>query len=190
MSFNRLRNVKQDPYKTSAQSLRNRMARFLWQIVYLLFFRPSPRQFHAWRSMILRMFGAKLGPDCHIYPKVVVWAPWNLVCEDVVAIADEAIIYNPSLITLESHSTISQQAYLCCATHDYDDPAFPVISKPITIGSYAWVCARATVLLGVTVGEGAVLGLGSVASRNLEPWTVYAGLPAKKIKERKRKKQL
>ncbi len=178
--------MKQDPYKAPAKSLRNRMARFLWQIVYLLLFRTSPRPFHAWRATLLRLFGAKLGSDCHVYPKVVIWAPWNLICEDVVAIADEAIIYNPSPITLKSHCTISQQAYLCSATHDYDDPAFPVISEPITVGCYAWICARATVLLGVTVGEGAVLGLGSVASRNLEPWTVYAGLPAKKIKERKK----
>lgn len=135
--------------------------------------------------MLLKLFGAKLGPDCHVYPKAVIWAPWNLLCEDVVAIADEAIVYNPSPITLKSHSTVSQQAFLCGATHDYDDPAFPMISEPIVVGSYAWICARATVLPGVTVGEGAVLALGSVASRDLEPWSVYAGLPARKIKQRK-----
>lgn len=175
-----------DPYKAPAKSLQNKLARFLWQIAYVMLFRISPRPMHAWRTMILRLFGAKMGPDCHVYPKAVIWAPWNLQCEDVVAIADEAIIYNPSTITLQSHSTVSQQAYLCGATHDYDDPSFPMISEPITIGRYAWVCARATVLPGVTVGEGAVLGLGSVASKNLDSWTVYAGLPAKKIRERKK----
>jgi putative colanic acid biosynthesis acetyltransferase WcaF len=81
---------------------------------------------------------------------------------------------------------VSQQAYLCGATHDYRDPAFPMIWAPITIGRYAWICARATVQSGVTVGEGAVLGLGSVTARDLEPWTVYAGVPAQKIKARPR----
>lgn len=175
-----------DPYKVAAMPHGSRLARLLWQIVYALLFRTSPRPFHTWRAMLLRLFGARLGPDCHIYPRAVIWAPWNLSCEDTVAIADEAIIYNPSPISLKSHCTISQQAYLCGATHDHDNPAFPMISAPITIERYAWVCARATVLLGVSVGEGAVLGLGSVASRDLEPWSVYAGLPARKISERNR----
>lgn len=179
-------NVRQDPYKMHSVSFRIRAVRFVWQAVYVLLFRTSPRPLHIWRAGLLRLFGAKLGRDCHIYPKAVIWAPWNLSCEDVVAIADEAIVYNPRLITLKSHCTISQQAYLCGATHDYDDPAFPMTSAPITIGRYAWVCARATVLLGVTVGEGAVLGLGSVTSKDLEPWSIYSGLPAKKIKDRKR----
>lgn len=175
-----------DPHETPCASLRNRAARLVWHIMYVLFFRPSPRFLYVWRVGVLRLFGAKLGRGCHIYPKAVIWAPWNLVCEDVVAIGDHAIIYNPAPITLQSHCIISQQAYLCGASHDYDNPAFPMISRPIVIGRYAWVCARATVLLGVTVGEGAVLGLGSVASKDLDPWTVYAGMPARKIKERNR----
>lgn len=178
--------MARDPYTASAKSPKNRLARLLWHIAYVTLFRFSPRPMHAWRAMVLRFFGARLGPGCHIYPKAVIWAPWNLRCEDVVAIADEAIVYNPSPITLQSHSTVSQQAYLCGATHNYNDPAFPMLSEPITIGRYAWICARATVLPGVIVGEGSVLGLGSVTSKNLEPWTVYAGLPAKKIKERKK----
>jgi putative colanic acid biosynthesis acetyltransferase WcaF len=178
--------MTQDPYKVPAMPLGNRLGRFLWQIVYTLLFRTSPRPFHAWRAMLLRVFGARLGPGCHIYPRAVIWAPWNLSCEDTVAIADEAIVYNPDPVNLKSHCIISQQAYLCGATHDYDDPAFPMISAPITVERYAWVCARASVMPGVTIGEGVVLGLGSVASSDLEPWSVYAGLPARKIRERKR----
>jgi putative colanic acid biosynthesis acetyltransferase WcaF len=102
-----------------------------------------------------------------------------------VAIADDAFIYNPSMVILGSHSTISQQAYLCGATHDYDDPRFPMISEPITLGAYCWVCARATVQMGVTMGEGSVLGLGAIATGDLEPWGVYAGIPARKVKDRK-----
>ncbi|HTF63597.1 MAG TPA: hypothetical protein VK638_12930, partial [Edaphobacter sp.] len=51
---------------------------------------------------------------------------------------------------------------------------------------YSWVCARASVAPGVHMEEGAVLGLGSVATRNLEAWAIYAGVPAVKLKERKR----
>lgn len=158
--------------------------RSLWAVAYALLFRPSPRPLHAWRTFLLRCFGARIGASCHIYPGARIWAPWNLVCGDVTAIADEAVIYNPARVELGSHSTISQQAYLCGATHDYNDPGFPLIPAPIHIGAYAWICARATVQAGVRVAEGAVLGLGAVATRDLAPWSVNVGVPARKIKER------
>jgi putative colanic acid biosynthesis acetyltransferase WcaF len=176
-----------DPYLAASFPLSNRLMRLVWGIVYALLFRPSPRPAHAWRSFLLRCFGARMGPSCHIYPKAVVWAPWNLCCDDAVGIADGATVYNPSPIVLGSHATISQEAYLCGATHDYEDPAFPLVSAGISIGAYAWVCARATVQPGISVGEGAVLALGSVATRNLDAWTVYAGIPARAVKKRSMK---
>lgn len=174
-----------DPYLRPAFSVGNRLKRLIWNITWLLLYRPSPRPFHAWRSMLLRLFGAKLGPDCHFYPGSRVWAPWNLHCAESVALADGAEIYNPSPMTFGSHSIISQQAYICGATHDYDHPAFPLLSYRMTFGAYSWICARASVAPGVNVGEGAVLGLASVATRDMEPWSVYAGSPAVKVKERK-----
>jgi len=175
-----------DPYLVPAFPLRTRLLRAGWGIVYVLLFRTSPRPCHRWRAFLLRCFGSKLGKNCHIYGGARIWAPWNLTCDDQATIADEAIVYNPEPIALGSHAIVSQQAYLCGATHDYDNPAFPLIAFPISIGSYAWVCARATVQPGVAVGEGAVLALGSVATHNLEPWTVYAGVPARRLKARVR----
>ncbi|WP_433972987.1 putative colanic acid biosynthesis acetyltransferase [Tunturiibacter lichenicola] len=174
-----------DPYLRPAFSFRDRLRRLNWNICWAIFYRTSPRPLHAWRSFLLRLFGAQMGPNCHFYPKSKVWAPWNLVCADQVTAGDGVEIYNPAPITLGSHAILSQEAYLCGATHDYDDPAFPLIAYAMTIGPYAWVCARASVAPGVNVGEGAVLGLGSVATRTLEAWTVYAGVPAVKVKDRK-----
>jgi putative colanic acid biosynthesis acetyltransferase WcaF len=181
--------MARDPYLAPSFPLNIRLSRFAWTVACALLFRISPRPFHAWRSFLLRCFGAKMGKACHVYPRARIWAPWNLACGDVAAIADEAVIYNPERIVLGSHSTISQQAYLCGATHDYNDPRFPLVAAPIDIGAYAWICARATVQPGVNVAEGAVLGLGSVATRDLEPWSVNVGIPARKIKERKRHAQ-
>ncbi len=173
-----------DPYLRPAFSSRNRACRFFWNICWALFYRTSPRPLHAWRSFLLRSFGATLGPNCHFYPGSKIWAPWNLACADSVAAGDGAEIYNPAPIKLGSHVILSQQAYLCGATHDFDDLAFPLLAYTMEIGAHAWICARASITPGVTVGEGAVLGLGSVATRDLEPWTVYAGVPAIKIKQR------
>jgi putative colanic acid biosynthesis acetyltransferase WcaF len=175
-----------DAYLRPAFSLNVRFKRMAWNFVRVLLYQLSPRPFHGWRAMLLRAFGAHMGPNCHFYPKSRVWAPWNLICADQVTVADDAEIYNPSPMSFGSHAILSQESYLCGATHDYDDPAFPLIAFAMQVGAYSWICARASVLPGVNVGEGAVLGLGSVATRDLEPWTVYAGSPAVKVKERVR----
>ncbi|NEP77054.1 MAG: putative colanic acid biosynthesis acetyltransferase [Okeania sp. SIO3B3] len=167
-----------------AFSRKNRLMRLAWGVVEVVLFRLSPRPMHRWRCMLLKLFGAKLGTNVAIYPRTRVWAPWNLACGSNIGIADEAIIYNPSPITLGDYVTVSQQAYLCGASHDVMDPDFPLIHAPITLHNHAWICARATVQMGVTVGEGAVLALGGVATKNLQPWTIYAGIPAKAVKKR------
>jgi putative colanic acid biosynthesis acetyltransferase WcaF len=174
-----------DAYTQPSFSFGNRALRALWNLCWLLLYRPSPRPFHAWRSLLLRLFGAKLGPHCHFYPSAKIWAPWNLFCDDQVTAGDGVEIYNPAPIVCGSHVIFSQGSYVCGATHDYNDPAFPLLAYRMTFGAYAWICARASVAPGVNVGEGAVLGLGSVATRNLSAWTVYAGNPAVAIKQRK-----
>ena len=176
----------EDAYTRPAFSIGNRARRLLWNTIWLLLFRFSPRPFHAWRAMLLRLFGATLGSDCHFYPAAKIWAPWNLICADHVAAGDGVEIYNPSPMHFASHVILSQDCYLCGATHDYNDPAFPLLAYQMSFGQYAWICARASVGPGVNVGEGAVLGLGSVATRDLAPWTVYGGNPAVVIRERKR----
>ncbi len=174
-----------DPYLRPSFPLQSRVKRLVWNVCWLLLYRTSPRPVHAWRSMLLRMFGAKMGPRCHFYPASKVWAPWNLECADQVTAGDGAEIYNPAPMYFGSHAIVSQGAYLCGATHDFDDPAFPLLAYSTSVGAYAWVCARAVVSPGVNLGEGAVLGLAAVATRDLAPWGVYAGVPAIKVKERK-----
>lgn len=175
-----------DPYLRPAFSASNRMRRLVWNTAWMLLCRWTPAPLHAWRAAVLRLFGAKMGSDCHVYGSARVWAPWNLVCEDHVAIGPGAEVYNPCTIELRSHVILSQNSYVCGATHDDNDPAFPLLGYRMTLEAYAWICARAAVGPGVRVGQGAVLGLQSVATRDLEPWTVYGGSPAVKLRDRRR----
>ncbi|ACO31581.1 MULTISPECIES: acetyltransferase [Acidobacterium] len=175
-----------DPHLQASYSVSNRARRAVWNLFYALFFRTSPRPFHGWRSMILRLFGAKLAPNCHFYPKCRIWAPWNLVCEEAVGVGDDAELYNPSLLTIGSHAVVSQGAYVCGATHLYNEPSFRLVSYPMRIGAYSWVCAKAIVSPGVNVGDGAILAMASLATKDLEPFGVYAGMPARKVKDRDR----
>lgn len=166
--------------------LSNRIMRGLWAIVYSFFYRLSPRPMLAWRVLLLRLFGAKMGAHCHFHRAARIWAPWNLRCGDRVCVADGAELYNPSPLIMGSHCIVSQGAYICGATHEYNDPAFRLVHFPMRLGPYSWICARAMVNPGVNVGAGAILALGSVATRDLEPLGIYAGIPARKVKERLR----
>lgn len=166
----------------SVFSFRNRAGRQCWNIVWLLLFRPTPRSFHAWRRLLLRVFGARIGGRAHVYAGARIWAPWNLVVGREAAIADGADIYNPSRIEIGEYAVVSQGAYLCGASHDYKSWDFPLISAPIVVGARAWIAARAIVQMGVTIGEGCVVGAGSVVTRDMPAWTVCAGAPCRPIR--------
>jgi putative colanic acid biosynthesis acetyltransferase WcaF len=163
-------------------SIRNRAARQVWNIVWLLLFRPTPRPFHGWRRLLLRCFGARVGAGAHVYAGARIWAPWNLVVGRAAAIADGAVVYNPSRIEIGESAVISQDAYLCGASHDFESWEFPLITEPIVVGRHAWVAARAIVQMGVTVGEGCVVGAGSVVTHDMPAWTVCAGNPCRAIR--------
>lgn len=165
-------------------SIRNRIGRILWGICYITFFRFSPRTFHCYRTMILKLFGAKVGERVHVYPKVKIWAPWNLELGDECGVGDEAILYSQGKISLGKRVVISQGTHLCAGTHDYTKEGFPLITKPIRIEDNVWVAAEAFVHPGVTIGEGAVVGARSVVTKDMPAWMVCAGHPCKPIKKR------
>src|SRR4051794_9584410 len=101
-----------DAYGGPSFSLANRLARAAWQLCWLLLFRPSPRPLHAWRSWLLSRWGARMGKRCHIYPGAVVWAPWNLVCEDDAGVGDGVKLYNQAVIHLGRRCVVSQGSHL------------------------------------------------------------------------------
>jgi putative colanic acid biosynthesis acetyltransferase WcaF len=102
----------------------------------------------------------------------------------MVIVGDKAELYSLGKIVIGDGTMISQEAYLCAGTHDYSDVSLPLVTLPIEIGAEAWICARAFVCPGVKVGTGAVVGACGVVVKDVEPWTVVGGNPAKFIKNR------
>jgi putative colanic acid biosynthesis acetyltransferase WcaF len=172
------------PRSLSAHSSRKKAARAAWGVVWALLYRPSPRVCHGWRRFLLRLFGARVARGAHPYPSARIWAPWNLEMGEHSCLADRVDCYSVDRITVGPHATVSQYSYLCTASHDYRRPDMPVITAPIVIGARAWVAADVFVGPGVTVGEGAVVGARSSVFRDVEPWVVVAGAPARFITRR------
>ena len=172
------------PYKNQL-GWKNKAARALWQLAYVMLFRPTPNiLFWEWRVRLLRGFGAKVGKHCKIRSSATIWAPWNLELGDYVSIGQKAQIYCVDKIIVCTKVCISQGAYLCTASHNIYHKDNPLITAPIHIESFAWVAADAFVGMGVTIGEGAVVGARAAVFRNVAPWTVVGGNPAKLLKHR------
>ncbi|PTX45342.1 putative colanic acid biosynthesis acetyltransferase WcaF [Christiangramia gaetbulicola] len=169
----------------SSFSLKNKCARVLWGGCYWLLFRPfNLPVFSSWRSMILRLFRAKVAKGANIYASARIWAPWNFEIGEFSSIGPKADIYNQGKIVIGSNTVISQKAYLCASTHNHNLPSFPLITKPIIIGDQVWVAAAAFIGPGVQIEHGAVVGARSAVFKNVAAWTVVGGNPAKYIMER------
>lgn len=140
---------------------------------------------YGWRAFLLRCFGASIGRRCRIRRTVRVYYPWNLQLGDAAILGDEAEIYSLGLISIGPRAMISQQAYLCAGSHDYTHPDLPLLTPPISIGEEAWICARAFVGPGVIIGNGAVVAAAAVVVKDVPPWMIVGGNPAKIIKPRR-----
>lgn len=169
----------QSPY-----TLREKLGRVLWWFVQATLFRWSGHNMYGWRRFLLKFFGARLASSARLRPTVSIECPWNLCMEENTSVGDRAILYALGPITIKRRASVSQHTHLCAATHDYTVPGLPLVRLSIMVEEDAWLAADSFVGPGVTIGKGAVLGARGCAFKDLEPWTIYGGNPAKPIKAR------
>ncbi|GAV19892.1 putative colanic acid biosynthesis acetyltransferase WcaF [Mariprofundus micogutta] len=128
-----------------------------------------------------------MGHGTYAYPSVQIWAPWNLEMHDHSCLSHFVDCYCVDKVILGQRATVSQYSFLCTASHDFNHHDLPIVSAPIVIEENAWVTAAVFIGPGVTVGAGAVVAARSTVTRDIPPWTVVAGVPAKSIGSRDRK---
>ncbi|MER2520296.1 MAG: putative colanic acid biosynthesis acetyltransferase [Bdellovibrionales bacterium] len=156
----------------------------LWWIVQSLLIHTTPQFMYGWRRFLWRLFGAKIGDHVMIRPSARVTYPWKVSVGDNSWIGDRAELYSLGPIDIGSNAVVSQDSYLCAATHDHEKPDFPLVAKAIHIEDQVWIAAGCFIAPGVTIGRGAILGARSVALRDIPPAAIYAGHPAKLLKMR------
>ena len=156
---------------------------YLWYFTSMLFFKSGLVPFSNILVIILKAFGAKIGKDVRIKPYVHIRYPWKLTLGDHSWLAD-CYIENLDQVTIGKNVCVSQQAMLMTGNHNYNSKSFDLVTKPIILEDGVWLCARSTVLPGVTAHSHSVLAAGSTISKNMEAYSIYQGTPALKIRDR------
>lgn len=157
----------------------------LWQIIQATLFGCSPQPFYGWRRLLLRLFGAKIGRNVLLRPSVRVTYPWKLAIGDHSWVGDRAELYSLGPIRIGANVVISQRTYLCGATHDYRQIDFPIVAPGVVIEDQAWLAADVFVAPGIRIGMGAVVGARASIFRDIPPYAVTVGTPARIIGSRR-----
>lgn len=158
--------------------------RLCWYLTNVVFFINPAQPFSGLKVALLRLYGAKVGQGVVIKPGVNIKYPWLLEIGDHTWIGERVWIDNLAKVEIGSHVCISQGAMLLTGNHDYKKVSFDLQIEPIYIEAGAWLGAQSTVCPGVRVASHAVLALGSIATKNLEAYTVYQGNPAVAVRPR------
>lgn len=166
-------------------SRKHQVIRLIWGVVWPMATWFLPRSMGMpWKRTLLRAFGAKVADTANVYSSAKVYYPANLEMGAYSCMASDVDCYNVDKISIGANTTVSQGAFLCTASHDITDPLNTLITAPIVIEDQAWIGAKAFVGMGVTIGEGAVVGARAAVFKDVEPWTVVGGNPARFIKKR------
>ena len=176
--------VQLNKFDNSWYNPENKIKILLWYITnHLIFnvFIPFPSSL---KSFILRLFGAKIGKKVVIKPQVNIKYPWFLSIDDNTWIGENVWIDNLAQVTIGKNCCLSQGAMLLCGNHDFKKESFDLIVKEIVLEDGVWIGAKTVVCPGVKCYSHALLTVGSIATKDLKPYTINKGNPALPIKER------
>lgn len=173
-------------YQHTYESGRSWIIRACWFFVGAPLVRWQLMPWSGLRCRILRLFGAEIGSGVVIKPGVRIKFPWLLKAGDNTWIGEDCWIDNLAAVVLGDNVCLSQGVYLCTGNHDWDDPQFALLVRPIRILDGAWIGAKALVGPGTVIGEGAVVAMGGVALHGIPPYEIHGGNPAKLLGYRSR----
>jgi acetyltransferase-like isoleucine patch superfamily enzyme len=139
---------------------------------------------HRVRNYFYRRSGVTLPYTSSIHWRAEFYAPNGVVIGENCIIGDNCFLDGREGITFGENVNIGSHVSIYTRQHDVDSPDFAEVGAPVVIGTHAWIASHAVILPGVTIGEGAVVAAGSVVPRDVAPFTLVGGNPARLIRAR------
>lgn len=177
--------LEQNKRTDSPWTFKHKVKMLFWDYIWAICCRWTPKPFNKWRLFWLKLFGAKIEGRVFVHQRCRIQIPWHIILHDGACIGDNAVLYSLGIIEIGRNSTIAQESYLCTGSHDFSKDALPLTTKKIQIKDDVFIGARAFIMPGVTVEDGAIIGACAVVYKNVEKHTVVSGNPAKLIKYRR-----
>ncbi len=139
---------------------------------------------HTLRNLFYRRAGIVLPSSSSIHWRAEFYAPERIRIGPHSVIGDTAFLDGRSGLEIGENVNIGSHVSIYTLQHDIDAPDFGEVGGPVTIRDYAYIGSHAIILPGVTVGQGGVVGAGSVVTKDVEPYSLVAGIPARFIRPR------
>jgi len=153
---------------------------FRWYLAYLFGFVPN----HIIRILLYRyIIGIKIGKHSSIHRGARFYAPNKITIGDNCVIGPVCFIDGRDGVVIKNNCVLGGGTWIFTAEHDPSSPEFSVTDAPVVIEDYVWTGSRSLILPGVTLGKGSVVAAGAVVTKNVDPYTIVGGIPAKKIGE-------
>jgi putative colanic acid biosynthesis acetyltransferase WcaF len=163
---------------------RNKLIAILWYFINILFFINPLNPISSLKIFLLRLFGAKVGKGVLIKPCVNIKYPWKLSIDDYSWIGENVWIDNLDNVNIGKNVCISQGAMLLTGNHNYKKTTFDLMIGTITLEEGSWIGAKSLVGPNVVCKSHSILAINSVTTQDLEPYTIYQGNPAQKVRQR------
>lgn len=136
---------------------------------------------HQLRKLIYRLSGIKIGSQTSFHWRARFYRPWNLRVGKNSIIGNDAMLDARNGITIGDNVSLSMGVWIWTMEHDPQDPYYRAKGGPVVIEDYAWVSCRAVILPNITIGKGAVVAAGAVVTKDVPPYAIVGGVPAKII---------
>lgn len=168
-------------FRSHCRGFKRGLVAWLWDEVFARF--PSKRI----RKAALSIFGVKFQGQARVFTGIKVREPAGITIGNGASIGQGVLLDGRKGLTICENAVIACDAILWTLNHDYNNENFCGKGAPVVVEKYAWICSRAIILPGITIGEGAVVASGAVVTKDVPPYAVVAGVPARVIGKREQK---
>jgi len=163
-------------YNNVKKIIRQYYNSFSWISLSIISHLPT----HTLRNILLHLFGLHI-KNAILYSNFHIREPSNILIGTGTIIGHGVTLDGRMGIKIGENVNFSSEVMIWTLQHDYNDPAFGVKGGSVIIEDYVWISARPIILPNVTIGKGAVIAAGAVVTKDVEPYSIVGGIPAKKI---------